>query len=265
MRTIKLIFVIPCILLAMAGCKVDNYAQPDATLQGALTDGEKGGALQLSEAGGGGTIRLIVNDPAKYPTPSNIDLPSIKADGTYLNTKLFAENYKALLVAQTGPWKYLAADTARITLSSGQVTTQNWKVSPYYYISTPTITEDAGGNLIFTFTVTKSTTAGVPAVDLTDNNNLQIYVNNYPIVDGGTANKGVGSYYQNQFAFTVKDAIVGAPYTPLWLVNNVAQTYSIPWANTHLNPGSYYFRVAILGHNSNGKQNWSPTVQFTVH
>lgn len=243
MRTIKLIFIIPCILLVFSACQKDNYAAPNATIFGALTDGEIGGPLQLSQAGSGGNVRMIVNDPAKYPAPSTFDL-QLKADGTYSNSLVFAENYKVFPLAQSGPWQYLPGDSVKINLPDKGNVELNFKVVPFFRIAA-SVTDST-----FTYTITKATTTTVT-------NNLSsvlLLINNYPIVNESVSSNKVGSYYLNQVSIGVTPAILG-----------VQQRTVFPFGLTHLPKGDYYFRVAALGSGSNGKYNYSPVIKATVH
>lgn len=289
MRTIKLIFIIPCVLFVFSACQKDNYSGPDAGIFGALTDGQIGGPLQLSAAGANSAIRMIVNDPAKYPSPGQSDLSTF-ADGTYKNTRIFAENYKMLPLLQSGPWQYISVanpvlhpngDTVAVNIAAGKQTEVNFKVNPFFYISTPVVADS-----VVTFTITKSTTTTV-SNNLTTDNNVLILINNYPIVYEGISSNVYGKYYQNQFQYTYRtDQAVGAAkyyaygtsITPSFGVagHSTAQVAtnpktggawnaSFPWTLTHLPKGTYYLRIAVVGGGSGGKYNYSPVVQFTVH
>lgn len=259
MKIIKFILIVPCILLIFTGCKKDNYASPDSSIHGALTDGEIGGTLELSQAGSNSTVRMTVNDPARYPSPGNFDLV-VKTDGTFSNSLIFAENYKVYPLALSGPWQYLAGDTARVTIGSGQDVAANFKVIPYFRITAPTVTDST-----VTFTVTKAT-ATPTTNNLTNNNNCLILINNYNIVNESVSSNTTGKYYQNQFQFKVDNSILGAPFTPTAGTDaTTGKPYSFKFALTHLPKGTYYFRIAILGSGSGGKYNYSPVVQATIH
>ncbi len=257
MKTIKLIFLIACGLLVFAGCKKDNYATPGAGIHGALTDAQTGGTLQLSENGLNSTVRMIVDDPAKYPAPSNFDLV-VGQNGSYSNSLIFAETYKVFPVAQSGPWQYLANDSVKVVIGNGQNPVVNFKVAPYYYISTPAVVDST-----VTFTVTQSTVATV-SNHLTNGNNLLIMINNYNLVNETICSNGPGNVYQNKFQFTVTDAILGTPYTPTAGTTTGGTPYSFSFANMHLAHGTYYLRVAIFGNGSAGKFNYSPIVKITL-
>jgi|GEM_PF-3212076 hypothetical protein len=259
MKLIKYIFIVPCLLLMMAGCKKDNYDAPNAAIHGSLIDGDTGGKLELSATGANSNVRMIVNDRAKYPTSGTFDLV-VKSDGSYTNSLIFAESYKVVPLFQSGPWQYTAGDSTKVTIGPGENPEVNFKVYPFFRITAPTITDST-----LTFTVTKAN--ATPATNsLTTGNNLIILINNYDIVNESISSNRTGSYYQNQFQFTVTNAILGAPYTPT--VGTDATTgkpYSYKFSLTHLPKGSYYFRVGVLGSGSNGKYNYSPIVKATVN
>ncbi|MDF2434480.1 MAG: hypothetical protein JWP44_4111 [Mucilaginibacter sp.] len=247
MKTIKSIFLISCALLVFAGCSKDNYATQDAGIHGALTDGEIGGSLQLSETGLSSNIRMIVNDPAKYPSPSAFDL-TINADGTYSNSLIFAETYKVFPLAQSGPWQYIANDSLTVVIGHKQNPEVDFKVVPFFRIAATAV------DSAITFTITKSTTTTITN-NLSASNNLLIMINNYNIVNESICSNQTGKYYQNQFQYTVTNANLGVP-----------QTITFPFSKAHLPHGAAYFiRVAVVGSGSNGKYNYSPIIPVTIH
>src|SRR5438034_6032153 len=76
-------------VLAIVSCKkLDNYAEPDATLTGRVVDIANKNALIQTEYGGGGTrIKLEELSWSDNPTPLYFNAMQ---DGTFNNTKLFA-------------------------------------------------------------------------------------------------------------------------------------------------------------------------------
>jgi len=251
--------MMPCLLFTLSGCKKDNYATQDAAIHGALIDADTGGPLELSAAGSNSTVRMLVNDPVKYPSPGPFDL-TVKGDGTFTNSQIFAENYRVFPLAASGPWKYLPGDSTKISIKPGDNPEVNFKVVPFFRITAPVVTDST-----VTFTVTKASATSATNT-LTNNNNLLILINNYNIVNENVCSNVVGKYYQNQFQFTVKDAILGVPFTPTAGTDaSTGKPYSFKFSLTHLPKGTYFFRIAILGSGSGGKYNYSPVVQATVH
>ncbi|MDB5112227.1 MAG: hypothetical protein JWR67_3341 [Mucilaginibacter sp.] len=248
MKTIQSILLLGFALLLFAGCAKDNYAAPDAGINGTLIDAQTGGSLELSETGLNSNVRMIVNDPAKYPAPSPLPDLVVKSDGTYANSRIFSESYKVFPLARSGPWQYLG-DSTKVTIGQGQNPTVNFKVAPYFYISTPTVsTADSS----VTFTITKSTVATITN-NLSATNNLLILINNYNIVDEAICTNTQGKYYQNQWQTTVTNASLNTPFKA---------NYS--FSAMHLPHGTYYLRVAVIGSGSSGKYNYSPVVKITL-
>lgn len=258
MKFLKNILILHCLVLLFTSCKKDNYDAPNAGIHGALIDGETGGKLELSMAGSNSNIRMIVNDPAKYPSKGTFDL-AINGDGTYVNSQIFAESYRIIPLVQSGPWLY-TGDTTKVTIASGENPEVNFKVYPFFKVSAPVVTDST-----VTFTITKGSLT--PANNtLSNSNNLLIMINNYNIVNESVSSNKTGSYYQNQFQFTVTNAVLGTPYTPTAGTDaTTGKAYSFNFSKTHLPKGTYYFRVAVLGSGSNGKYNYSPVVQATIH
>ncbi|MBE7169579.1 MAG: DUF3823 domain-containing protein [Williamsia sp.] len=257
MKTIQSIILLGSMLLIFAGCEKDNYDMPKGGIAGALVDAQNGGTLQLSETGANSTVRMLVNDPAKYPAPANYDLV-VKQDGTFSNSSVFSESYKVFPVAQSGPWQYVAKDSVNVTVADNQTANVTFKVAPFYYISTPAVADST-----VTFTITQSTMATV-SNHLTNTNNLLILINNFERVDESICSNTAGKYYQNQFQFTITDAVLNTPYTPRGGTAASGNPYSFSFANMHMPHGTYYLRVAVFGNGSAGKFNYSPIVKITL-
>lgn len=268
--------MIPCILFIFSGCGKDKYEEPNATISGALTDAETNGALQL-KMDGSTSVRMIVNNPAKYPAPGNYDLTT-KADGSYFTSRAFAEKYKMFPLAANGPYTYLKPgatagttvpnDTVNVTLTAKGSVVQNFKVNPYFYVEATAV------DSTITFKVTRSmfnTTYNLSTMN-TDNNVL-ILINNYPIVNESVSSNGaVTNYSMNQFKYTYRLNIT----TPTITANVVESKYPfaygttytqvIPFWRTHLPKGKdYYYRVAVLGEKSNGFWNYSPVMKVRIN
>jgi hypothetical protein len=259
MKQTTFILIFTGILLFLGACKKDNYAPPNGSIHGALVDGETGDSLELSGTGNNSTVRMIVDDPAKYPAPSNFDL-AVKQNGTYSNSHIFAETYKVIPVAQSGPWQYLSGDTSTVTVGHGQDAKIDFKVVPFFRISKPMVADST-----VTFTITKSSTTSI-ANDLSGNGNLLILINNSPSVNESICSNQAGQYYQNQFRFTVTNDILGQPFTPHAVDPSTGDPlpYTFNFSAMHLPHGAYYLRVAAIGNGSSGKYNYSITVEVNL-
>ncbi|MFC0513036.1 DUF3823 domain-containing protein [Mucilaginibacter angelicae] len=245
MRSSFIYTLIPCMLLLYAGCKkYDNYKAPDAGVFGKVTDVETGKGLE-TKLPGGGVIRFLQNNKAKYPSPQPIDI-SIKADGSYSASQFFADNYKAFPL--NGPFIY-AGDSVNVVLSSNGKAQLDFKVIPYYRISAA-VTDST-----FNYTVNKAPENDSKLVELI------FMVSKDPVVNENVSSNvaGPGTYYANLWKVptggTPDAAIIGIP-----------QTFTFHWADTRLPKGEYYFRMGARASNSpNSTYNYSPVIRATVH
>lgn len=232
-------------LLVYAGCKkYDNYAAPDSSVFGTVTDAETGKNIETKQPGGG-DIRFLQWNKAKYPSPSPIDI-SIKADGSYSASQLFADNYKAFPL--NGPFMY-SGDSVNVVLGHNNKTQLDFKVTPYYHI-TAAVTDST-----FSYTITK------PAINTSKLIEVIFMVNKYAIVNESVSSNvaGPGTYYTNLWKLATDG-------TPDASIIGVPQTYTIHWADTRLPKGEYYFRIGARVNNSpNSTYNYSPVVKATVH
>jgi len=226
-------------LASVLSCKKDNYSAPNAGIFGALTDGEKGDSLQLKQPGGG-IVRLIEVNP-KYPSATPIDI-TVKPNGAYYASQLFASTYKVFPLKANGPFMYVSGDSVTTSLKAGAMTELNFQVVPYFRIAL-SVTDST-----FTYTVTKS------AANTGSLTQVIFMISNQPVVNENVSSNQVGNYYTNLWKLNVGDAILGAQ-----------QTYTINFADTHLPKGDYYFRVGAVGSTSSSYFNYSPTVKTTVH
>ncbi len=95
MKTIYPFYLI-IIMLAVAGCEIDNYEAPQYKLSGKIFDSETGSLIESGGINAGTVVKLYENNstqPLIYNT-----LP----DGTFTNSKVFPGNYA--YVAE-GPFK----------------------------------------------------------------------------------------------------------------------------------------------------------------
>jgi hypothetical protein len=240
MTTLKLFLMSSFFLLLYTGCRKDNYAAPDSGIYGMLTDGETGDSLQLKQPGGG-TVRMVEFNPAKYPSPTPIDL-SVKPNGSYSASQLFADAYKVFPLAANGPFMYLPGDSVLTTLDPGAVTQLNFKVVPFYRLAL-SVTDSS-----FTYTVTKSN-ANTGTLS-----QVILMISNDPVVNENVSANQNGPNPVNLWKITVSNAILGIP-----------QTYTIHFADTRLAKGDYYFRAGAVGSTSSSYFNYSPIIKATVH
>lgn len=228
------------LIITLGACnKYDNFDQPDAAIFGALTD-STGKPLEIRQPGGG-SVRLLQWDLAKYPSPGTQDI-ELKVNGSYSASMLFAGTYKCF--PRDGAFMYFG-DSVTVQLPHGGRTEVNFKVNPYYY-ATLSMQDST-----FNYTITRSATNTAKMVEVI------FMVNNYAIVDESVSGN-VSGYYVNLWKLgipgsTNDNTILGVP-----------QSYTVKWADTHLPKGEYFFRIGVRS-SAVGKYNYSPVVKATVH
>jgi len=203
----KLFYSIALSVLVAAGSsckKVDNYAAPNVTLKGTVTDAGTGKSLQ-TEQGSGTRIKLLEISWSSNPTPFYI---SSFQDGTYQNTKLFAG--KNVISAEGAFVPLVQVDDAGKTIVDKSqtvdvkdVTTVNFSVEPFLrieWVGDPVLNAD--GTITTSFKVTRGTAdpnfqQNVSDVAVFVNSNNYVDNNNYdnrytPKLSGNDANNSVG-------------------------------------------------------------------------
>lgn len=164
--------IILALALGAASCKKDNYDAPSTTLKGRLLYNAEEIGLEYNQVGfelyqpGFGKVGAITSTYGQ--------------DGTY-STLLFDGNYKLIIPANQGPFRWRENTTGRDTLAvkvSGEQTL-DLQVVPYYLVRNAAYTV-SGANLTATFRVDKIIT------DLNAKNIDQVflYVNKTQFVSG---------------------------------------------------------------------------------
>jgi len=103
-----------CLCLFAACGDIDNYEEPSATLTGGVYDKSDQTALIPAQSPNGCRIRLYSTSKVST-TPVNF---YCKADGTFENTKLFADKYKAVA---DGPFVASSIDTVQVDVPTTNV------------------------------------------------------------------------------------------------------------------------------------------------
>ncbi|MEZ2339005.1 DUF3823 domain-containing protein [Mucilaginibacter sp. RCC_168] len=205
MKTIFYSIALSVLVAAGSSCKkVDNYAAPDVTLKGVVTDAVTGKSVQ-TEQGSGTRIKLMEISWSSNPTPFYI---SSFQDGTYNNTKLFAGKN---VISAEGPFVPLVqvdnngktiVDKSQ-TVDVKDVTTVNFSVEPFLridWVGDPVVNAD--GTITISFKITRGTTDPNFQQDISDiavfvNSNKYVGNNNYdnrytPKLSSSDASTSVG-------------------------------------------------------------------------
>jgi hypothetical protein len=128
-------------------CEVDNYAEPDATITGTVTDAITGKGLS-TEQPNGFQIRHEQTSWSDTPTPLYF---WGRADGTYTNTKMFAGTYK--ITPYNGA--FVIPDPKTVELKAGAVASADFTVTPYLSFSNVSIVK-TGATAKVSFTISKN-------------------------------------------------------------------------------------------------------------
>jgi hypothetical protein len=205
MKTIFYSIALSVLVAAGSSCKkVDNYAAPNVTLKGVVTDAGTGKSVQ-TEQGSGTRIKLLEISWSSNPTPFYI---SSFQDGTYNNTKLFAGKN---VISAEGPFVPLVqvdnigktiVDKSQ-TVDVKDVTTVNFSVEPFLridWVGDPVLNAD--GTITTSFKITRGTADPNFQQDISDiavfvNSNKYVGNNNYdnrytPKLTGTDASTSVG-------------------------------------------------------------------------
>ncbi|GHT68584.1 hypothetical protein AGMMS50239_33960 [Bacteroidia bacterium] len=145
MKVLKYISIVLC-CLTMAGCEIDNYDGPDATIQGKILD-HLGKPFEANQ--GAEIIRMREISWAKDETSYiGSQLLRVQQDGTYRHTKWFSGAYRMLPYAGAFfPYddeKQDGDDAGELVEISG-TTTRDFTVTPYLtieWVKKPYVTSD---------------------------------------------------------------------------------------------------------------------------
>jgi hypothetical protein len=139
-------------MMFMTACEVDNYDQPDAGLEGTLTDAVTGKGL-ITEQPNGFRIYLREIDE-KYPNAPNRNFWG-RADGTFSTDKVFAATYD-VWPADGAFVPFTESQRERVALSSNQLKPVNFTVTPYVSFTNVSITKTGADVATITFVLTKN-------------------------------------------------------------------------------------------------------------
>lgn len=157
MKKLKISFLLLSLLAWFTSCElneIDNYEQPNAGLSGRIIDAETGELVQ-QDIIRGAVIEIKEHgyDPV---TPQYL---IIKNDGTYANTRLFANTY----TVQPVRGNFKIVDPQEVAIN-GQ-TTLDFEVTPYIRIKDAKIEKD-GDFIIATFKMEQTSVSNILKIGL---------------------------------------------------------------------------------------------------
>lgn len=222
-------------IIFLHSCEIDNYDGPDASLQGVIYDADDK-PLQLEQGTGTGRIQMDEISWSEIPTPFYY---SLKSDGTYINTKVFAATYVATL--RDGAFYPIVGDTIKV---SGN-TTHDFHVVPYLnveWVAEPKLLSDNKVTATFKFKRNPEPAGGVMP-NLMD---YQLFISNTQYVGN------------NNFDATRVAGVVA--------VTNDKENTNI--TITSLQPmkyqTSYYVRIGVRVNDTYRRYNYTPVKTVTV-
>jgi len=136
------------ICLTFSSCGKDNYAAPNAGIQGKITDAVTNASFQTAQPNGV-KIRLIEESYGTNMTPIDFWCSS---DGSFANTALFADKYKIIPIEGA----FFPADTTEVTIN-GMVTV-NFKITPFITLTATAIASIQ--SVITTYTISRTQVGG---------------------------------------------------------------------------------------------------------
>jgi hypothetical protein len=225
------------VTLSFSQCEIDNYPEPEATIEGKILD-PNGAMLQTEQGGGNMKLKLEELSWAGDDTTIAI-IPSyltVKQDGSFNNSKVFSGEYRITPIE--GPF-YPYKEEGELVNVSGQ-TTINFEVTPYLnieWVTEPRLTVDNFVEAEVRFT--RNQKEGLSAPDLNDarlyisttkycgNNNFDNQLVAAPLIisnnqEGQTirlitsrAVKYIGATYYVRVGINCKDAYKKYNYTDI--------------------------------------------------
>jgi len=211
------------------GCKLDNYKSPHAGIKGKIIDSITNKPLQTVEPHGF-RIRLIeINKKYKSPTP--IDFWG-KADGTFKNSKLFADTYKVIPIEGA----FFEPDTMEVNIKG--MKSVNFTVTPFLELTNVSVTPISKGAIV-KYQISKSPKSNKILTS-------KSLASQYPTVGNTVFDKEVSHDLSNipdstivnmQFADTLKGLTSGK---------------------------TYYIRAAAETNNANNRYNYSKVFKVSI-
>jgi hypothetical protein len=228
MKSLYISLILLLVPLTFSCTKVDNYAAPDAGINGTIIDNVTKSGIQ-TEQPDGIRIRLLQSG---YENVIPIDF-WVKSDGSFENKMLFSGTYKVIPIEGA----FLPPDTAIVTINKG-ITTVNFNVTPFLNItaSEPTVVDN---DIIIHYTISE------PA---------QV---NYKIVTSQTMAANVPAVSQAVNDYTVTRDLSGT-------TNDIIVNTQFTDTLTEVQKGTYYVRVGATTNNALGKYNYSKVFPVTI-
>ena len=208
-------------------CEIDNYAEPDMTIEGKIVDTQTDDNIQTRQPNG---IKIRIVEEG-YPTPYDF---WTKPDGSFKNSKLPAAKYQ--VVAMEGPFDDISPIAVDLNTSQTNVL---FKVTPFARLSNVSITA-SGTTITATYKVAKSSTKALKTSLLMAYTSVQIHEATTGAIKSTTVD--LSGYSDADLATTTFTSTI-----------------------TGLKSGTtYYARIGVLTNNSLSRYNYSPVIEVKV-
>ncbi|GGM93559.1 hypothetical protein GCM10010967_28400 [Dyadobacter beijingensis] len=225
MKSILYILLIPVLLCA---CKIDDVDAPDSTFEGKLVDAG-GNGIQLEQGASSARLKMEELSWSNAPLPLFLNL---KQDGSFINNKLFAGNYRVTPVE--GPFYPVAEKTVDIQGS----TKLDFTVIPYLnvnWVGEPALNADKKLSVSFKF----QSNPAPEGLNKPNPLDYQLFI---------STNQYVGN---NNWDNTAVGAVV--PVTAAREGENITITSSVPMKYST----TYYVRVGVRVNDTYKKYNYT--------
>jgi hypothetical protein len=213
MKKILNILAVSSFCLIMGGCvKDDNYAAPNATVTGTITDSSTGKPFQS----GPNDERLYVLQTS-YTAGTPIPFYwNVEPGGTFNNSAVFAGTYKIyptdgafVPLVYTSSGTLVDHGSKTITVNANATTTTNFTVTPFLTVSwvgDPVINTD--GTVSISCTVVRGTTDPLWIFNLTD---IFFFISNTDFVSNGSYDNTLAT--DVVYSGTAGNAVLGTTIT----------------------------------------------------
>lgn len=235
MKNFNILLLILGLLLSLSSCELDNYDGPDAALSGQILD-HNGNRLQTLQGSGNMRLKLEELSWSKGDTSIAI-IPyylNVKQDGTYINDKLFAGEYRITPIEGA----FYPYDEAGELVTIKGRTTLDFTVTPYLnveWVTEPYLDENAYIRASIRFT--RNAKEGEVMPDL---NNCQLFIS--------TTKYCGNNNYDNQ--------LVAAP----WNISNAQESTTIDLITSRAVKyvgTTYYVRAGVSCKDAYKKYNYT--------
>ena len=244
------------VLLLLSSCgyfEYDNYEAPNSGLEGEVLDAKTGAPI-LGEAANSYKVEyyeLSWEEAGHANTQSQFFWG--KADGSFMNTKIFAGKYRVTLKEGA----FYAPEPEVVFLDEGKLTELSYSVVPYARVTLDEISLSGSSlsDLIIKYTVedteTEIDTEGIDE-DVYSLSEAQVFISSK------SPNVGINNSETKYTLRAKKEFVRGDDYVP-------GEPFQVTERNVRkLAPGRYWVRIGVRTGNPQKRYNFSETKEIVV-